>query len=494
MKRIVLGLFFLPALVFAQGEAVQRSVVKIEVNFFVFSYETPWKPPVSRGSSGTGFIVKGRHILTNAHVVSQANTIRVQRPDQRTDYTARIKFIAHDCDLALLEVEDPAFFDGSVPLELGNTPELNSEVLVIGFPIGGDRVSLTRGIVSRKDMDAYSHSGVDYHLVLQVDAAINPGNSGGPALQQGKVIGVAFQGLTRAQNIGYLIPPPVIAKFFTDVSDGRYDGYIEFGTLESHTSNPVLQKALGVTNIVARPNTGVFIYGIIPGSSADGHIRPGDVLLTINGLPISENGDVEIDGHLVAYAEVVDNLSPGTPIQVEVLRGGKREKLSFPARRPTLLEFQRRNYDTAPEYAVFAGYVFQPVDANLFETFSQNWANSGRSEVLYRYRYYLNHGLFKDRQRDVVLTRRLPDPANVYGGRFVNGLVDTVNGKVVQTFPEFVAAVDAALATAPFVVIRFRGETVPLVFRAKDAALSDARVARTYALQRMRRLEAGESK
>ncbi|MEQ9366930.1 MAG: serine protease, partial [Leptospirales bacterium] len=149
-------------------EVANRAVVHISSTFFTHSYENPWNAPLIRRASGTGFIIAGNRIVTNAHVVSQANTLRVQRPTQRTDYEARVLHIAHDCDLAMLVVEDPAFFEDSTPLEIGPTPALNTSVEVIGFPIGGDRVSITRGVVSRMGMDTYSHSQIDSHLTLQV--------------------------------------------------------------------------------------------------------------------------------------------------------------------------------------------------------------------------------------------------------------------------------------------------------------------------------------
>ena len=106
-------------------------------------------------------------------------------------------------------------------------------------------------------MSVYSHSSIDYHLIIQVDAAINPGNSGGPAMQGGKLIGVAFQALTGAENLGYLIPPQIVKRFLADIEDGNYDGYTEFGVLSLPTIHKGLQKALGLGDFLQAPLTGV---------------------------------------------------------------------------------------------------------------------------------------------------------------------------------------------------------------------------------------------
>ena len=81
-----------------------------------------------------------------------------------------------------------------VPLKFGGIPDLESTVSAYGYPIGGERMSVTTGIVSRIDFQLYTHSSIDQHLAIQISAQINPGNSGGPVMQNGKVVGVAFQG------------------------------------------------------------------------------------------------------------------------------------------------------------------------------------------------------------------------------------------------------------------------------------------------------------
>ena len=107
-------------------QAISESVVQINVESVDFSYRDPWQAPSLQGSGGTGFIIEGNRIMTNAHVVSGAVQIRIKRPSQKKDYQARVAHIAHDCDLAILTVEDPEFFSGARPLEIGSQPALNT--------------------------------------------------------------------------------------------------------------------------------------------------------------------------------------------------------------------------------------------------------------------------------------------------------------------------------------------------------------------------------
>jgi S1-C subfamily serine protease len=104
--------------------------------------------------------------------------------------------------------------------------------------MGGDQISITEGIVSRIGFSQYSHSGINQHLLVQIDAAINPGNSGGPVVQNGQVVGVAFQGHMQAENTGYLIPIPVVQRFMADIEDGVYDGHpVDFMVTDEDTLN-----------------------------------------------------------------------------------------------------------------------------------------------------------------------------------------------------------------------------------------------------------------
>jgi S1-C subfamily serine protease len=108
---------------------------------------------------------------------------------------AKVLACSHQADISIITVEEDAFWEGAIELPLGETPRLQQHVDIVGFPMGGDGISVTSGVVSRVDWGLYSH-GLSSNLLITVDAAINGGNSGGPAISDGKVVGVAFQGLS----------------------------------------------------------------------------------------------------------------------------------------------------------------------------------------------------------------------------------------------------------------------------------------------------------
>src|SRR5258708_16908070 len=158
------------------GAEPEKSVVQVFTFMQQPVWDAPWRFDSVRRGSGTGFVIKGRKIITNAHVISWGQQIFVHRHQDPQPYPAQVKFVGHDCDLAVLEVENPAFFEGLPELEVGELPKVRSTVVTYGYPAGGEQISYTRGVVSRIELQTYAHIGNRALLGVQTDAAINPGN------------------------------------------------------------------------------------------------------------------------------------------------------------------------------------------------------------------------------------------------------------------------------------------------------------------------------
>jgi S1-C subfamily serine protease len=243
----------------------ERSVIQI----FTFAqqpvWDAPWRFDSVRRMGGSGFVIKGKRIMTNAHVVSWGRQIIVRRYQDPRPYVAEVEFVGHDCDLAVLTVEDDHFFENIEPLEFGDLPKVRSAVLTYGYPAGGEEISYTRGVVSRIEMEPYAHIGNRQLLSVQTDAAINPGNSGGPVLQDDRVVGVAFQGIPDLQNTGFFIPTAVIDHFLKDIADGHYDGFPQAGARVVALQNPAYRSLLKLPD----DNLGARIDSLLPISTTE---------------------------------------------------------------------------------------------------------------------------------------------------------------------------------------------------------------------------------
>ncbi len=204
----------------AKDDAIRDSVVKISATMRVPDHFHPWTKQSPRDASGTGVVIEGKRILTNAHVVSYASQLFVESTQSSDKLSATVEAVSPGIDLAVLKLEDESFFDKRPPLvRVAELPEIKEPVLTYGYPQGGSSLSITKGIISRIEFAHYGDHTAG--LRIQVDAAINPGNSGGPALVGNKMIGLVFSRLNSSDNIGYIIPSEEIALFLKDVADGE---------------------------------------------------------------------------------------------------------------------------------------------------------------------------------------------------------------------------------------------------------------------------------
>ena len=399
-------------------------------------YDCPWQARTPSSSTGSGVVIGHREILTGAHVVANATFLQVQKPSQPDKAVARVKAVSHDSDLALLEIVEPAdFLDDIVPAEIGEMPRLRDEVAVVGYPVGGEEISITEGVVSRIEVQRYSHSQ-RHLLAVTVDAAINAGNSGGPVFGDGKVVGIAFQKLTGVDNIGEMVPPPIIRAFLEGTRRQRRPEVPALGLVTQNLENPLLRKQLGVP----AGGSGVMVVAVDHGGSSDGVLAPRDVILSIDGHPIANNGTVQyLSKHRTRFDVALTGRYVGDTVKLGVSRAGARRDVEV-----TLQPWQplvpRARYDLPPVYFVYGGLVFQTLTRDFLTTWDK-WWNKAPKEFLY---YYYSGVRTAERDEVVILTQILADEINVGYGHLYNEAVVAVNGTMPCDMVDFVQRVEAA--------------------------------------------------
>jgi S1-C subfamily serine protease len=314
------------------ANGLSNSVVKV---FAISRLPDPFKPWAKQGprtGTGSGVVIEGNRILTNAHVVSYASQVEIQASGSGDKLMATVEAIAPGIDLAVLKLEDESFFKTHAPLARASSlPEIKDAVLAYGFPTGGSSLSITKGIVSRIEFANYN-MGVS-GLRIQIDAAINAGNSGGPAIAGDKMIGLAYSRLNDAQNIGYIIPNEEIELFLKDIADGSYDGkYFVQDELQTF-ENPALRRFLKLDAsvrglIVKKPFLEDAAYPL----------KKWDVVTHIGPFPIDSQGQVKVGADLRLGANyMIQKLvqtakNPNTAtIPLSIVRDGKTSNIALPA-------------------------------------------------------------------------------------------------------------------------------------------------------------------
>ena len=389
------------------------------------NYLSPWS--TSMGSStGSGTIIEGGYILTNAHVVANQAFLKVQRYGERKRYIAKVFAVSHQADLALLKVEEKSFSSGVTPLTFGTLPEVEQKIVVYGYPMGGSTLSATIGVVSRVEHHTYAHSGETF-LAVQVDAAVNPGNSGGPALSDGKIVGVVMQVISKSQNIGYLVPINMVKHFITDMKDGKYDGFAELGIGTQKLENPAMRRYYGLANSVS----GKLIDKIVYNSSMKSVLKVGDILTAIDGHNIENDGTIAFRKHeYTDYNYYVDAHQMGDRINFDIIRDRKSMKVSGILKNVAddMFLVKTTRYDRMPTYYIYGGYVFSPLTRNLIRSTNRN-----------RLRMSCLASKWQEEDKDevVVLLKVLASDISRGDNNFGMWAIDTINGKPFKNFKEF---------------------------------------------------------
>src|SRR6184192_437624 len=449
---------------------VQKSLVRITATAVEPDYRAPWNVGGLQRGVGAGFVITGNRILTNAHVVANSRYLTVERDGDPNKYPATVQFVANDCDLATITVPAPDFFKNMIPLKFGSIPALESTVSAYGYPIGGERMSVTTGIVSRVDFQLYTHSSIDQHLAIQISAQINPGNSGGPVMQNGKVIGVAFQGYSGdvAQGVAYMIPTPVIRRFVTDIKDGHYDKYVDLGLTPGNLQNPAQRRYFGLPD----DGRGVVVRTVIEAGPAGKVLKEGDVLLSIDDHAIASDGFVELEGERVEMPEIVERKFKGDKVKFEILRDRKPMTLRIELDTVWPYQMQAHHYDIRPRYIVYDGLIFQPLLLDLLDAYQ-----TADSRVRHYFDYFILEQIYLQHPDVIVLTNILPDPTNTYLAAYRSSIVDEVNGKKMTTLNDLAQA----FAEAPDrFVIKMIGGGPPLVLDRKEVESARERIRTRY--------------
>jgi len=278
-----------------------------------FERGIPNIPPQDAQSLGSGFIISSDgYILTNNHVVADADEITVRMSD-RTESKAKLIGTDPRSDVALLKIEGKNL--PTVPLGKSENLQVGEWVLAIGSPFGFDH-SVTAGIVSAKGRSLPNENYVPF---IQTDVAINPGNSGGPLFNlQGEVVGINSQIFTRSggfMGLSFAIPIDVAMNVANQLkTEGKVSrGYLGIIIQEV---NRDLAESFGLEKPM-----GALITQIDENSAAaKGGLKVGDIVVSANKTPITISSDLP---HLIG------NLKAGDTVNLEIIRDGKRRNLNI---------------------------------------------------------------------------------------------------------------------------------------------------------------------
>ncbi|HEU4776302.1 MAG TPA: S1C family serine protease, partial [Telluria sp.] len=347
---------------------LENSVVKVFSTLRRPDPFKPWSKAAPADITGSGVVIEGKRILTNAHVVNYASQVQIQANQAGDKVSATVVAVARDMDLAILKLDDESFFDTHAPVARASVlPNVRDQVFAYGYPTGGTSLSITKGIVSRIEFVNYSLDTAG--LRIQIDAAINPGNSGGPAIAGDTMVGLAFGTATNAQNIGYIIPNEEVELFLKDVADGRYDGKPSLLAETQTLENPVLRNFLKLDKSVA----GAVVQS--PGTDSAAYpLKEWDVITKIGDSPIDNQAMIALGSNLrVRFQYRVQQLAQGGKLPLTIVRGGKPMTILLPVggARKLLIPDLNGGY---PPYFIYGPIVFSRASPEFMAGITSNAA------------------------------------------------------------------------------------------------------------------------
>ncbi|PSS07806.1 Protease Do-like [Actinidia chinensis var. chinensis] len=416
------------------------AVVKVFCTHTEPNFSLPWQRKRQYSSSSSGFVIGGRRVLTNAHSVEHYTQVKLKKRGSDTKYVATVLAIGTECDIALLTVENDEFWEGVSPLQFGDLPALQDAVTVVGYPIGGDTISVTSGVVSRIEILSYVHGSTEL-LGLQIDAAINSGNSGGPAFNdKGNCVGIAFQSLKHedAENIGYVIPTPVIMHFIQDYEkNGAYTGFPILGVEWQKMENPDMRVAMGM-----KPDQkGVRIRRIDPTAPESQVLKPSDIILSFDGVDIANDGTVPFrHGERIGFSYLVSQKYTGDVAAIKVLRNSATLKFNIKLKSHRRL-IPAHNKGRPPSYYIIAGLVFTTVSVPYLRSeYGKEYEYEAPVKLLDK----LLHEMPKSQDEQlVVISQVLVADINIGYEEIVNTQVLAFNGNPVTNLKSLASMVES---------------------------------------------------
>ena len=402
-----------------------RAVVTIQSSRLHFNFYQPWYNAVRRIAKN-GVAVEGKQILTTADWLQNSTLVRVQRGGRGKWWNARLEWIDYHANLAVVRVDDDAFWNGVVEVPVSTSVVAEGDVQIHRRAKG--RLEHWSSTIRRVAVRSAQRSFVRY-MMFEATSDIDSSGWSEVVTRGGEVVG-----LTSAQSKGdrlLIIPAPLIRNVMaakaTDPDSGL--GYLDFSYQD--TRNPANTEFLGLPG----PPRGIIVTQVPSTSAFAGRLRHRDIILSIDGFPIDVEGEYEDpDYGFLAFDNLATrNRLAGDPLTFKVWRDGAEHSFSVPlplARYENEL-VPEQVYDRPPQYLVSGGLVFQPLTTDYLRSWGKEWWKSAP----FRLRYYLHQPPSLERAHMVILSRVLPDPINLGYQNLVYLAVDRINGQAIVDLP-----------------------------------------------------------
>jgi hypothetical protein len=468
-----------PAAAPATGNATLRAgVVSVRVTGQDWNSRAPWEkqPPWTR--TVTGLVVPGNRILVASTAFGNPLLVEAQKLGGDARTVARVELVDHEGPLALVAVDDPAFWEGLSPLPLEPRAWGEGAVQVLRW----QRTGLLDAYPGTLRQVRSGRHGLSQTSLLTIDVASSAEGLGESevAVANGRVAGLVTG---RAGDTYAAIAAPVLAQFLSGAAQGDWRSFARAGIAWQDLTNPALREWLGLSP----GETGIRLTRVLPYGSAGSVLKPGDVVLELGGAKLDPTGYYEhpLYGRVLFALLFSDGRKPGDTMPVRILRDGKRLELqlSLRAMRPEQDRVPPYVYGRGPDYVIKGGLVFQELTRPYLASWG-DWTRRAPPRLLVAIDGD-EEAAGDGQQRIVLLSSVLPDVANLGYQELRDQIVERVNGRPV---PNLAALREAfGSASSGFHVIELLpGQAASrIVIDAAEAEAASERLHRAYGVEQL---------
>jgi hypothetical protein len=465
---------------------LRRAIVSLRVTGQDWNWRAPWEKQDPWTRTVTGLVVPGPKILVASAAFGNHLLVEAQKLGGEARVPARVSLVDQEGPLALVEVDDPSFWDGLEPLPLAERVPGEGDVTLHRWQSSGLLDSYSGSIRQvRSGRHGLSQTSL---LTLEVATATEGLGESEAVISGGQVVGLITG---RAGDAYVALASPVLRQFLEGATGGGWAGFPRAGLAWEDLTNPDLRDFMGL----APGEGGIRITRVLPHGSAGGVLRKGDVLLALGGKPLDPSGYYEhpVYGRMLFALLFSDGRRPGETLDARVLRDGRRLDLSLPLRRMASDQDKVPPYvfGHGPDYVIAGGLVFEELTRPYLTAWG-DWARRAPPRLLVALDREAREPS-PESPRIVLLSSVLPDAANLGYQSLHDLIVEKVNGRNIGCLDDVRSALGRP--EGGFHVIEFlpgQGER-RIVLDVAEAREAVARLREAYGVEQMDSASAGPS-
>ncbi len=409
--------------------AHDAQVVSLRVTHQSFDEHRPWTKGTPSTRIGSAVVLDRSQLMTKAKLIRDAILIQVQKNGSAARVPARVVHVDADIDLALLEVEEPGFFDDLEAVRFAKSAP--GEGIVYSARWQNQQYEISKSQIAGINVRESPYGSIT-HAFLLLNTDLSGGGWAEPVFSDGRLVGLS---VLQEGQLATVIPVEILSAYVRGARSADDPGFASFRPYWQFGQDPALAAYLGLKG---KPR-GVVLRWIPWGSTGCDALEPWDLILSVEGLALDAMGNYEHPryGQLAFQHILVDGHRPGDLVRFQVLRDGEILDLDIELRRNPGADWliPDRRDQPPPPYLVAGGLVLRELDGNYLRAWGNPWRKKAPANLVQRYDRE-RESQTAERRRILLLSKLLPDPYNLGYHPLANLALAEINGRSVDSIAD----------------------------------------------------------